>query len=104
MGDLKGALESLQRAANMRLSVLSDYKDTASSFFKLSVLQKEAGDLKSALESVQVSLMTGAATEKALISLVITKTRRPATIGLVKCSMTWETLKGLWILYKGQET
>ena len=36
--------------------------------------------------------------------MVITKTWRPATIGLVKCSMTWETLQGLWILYKEQQT
>ena len=55
MGDLKGAMDSLQRVANMRLSVLGDHKVTASTFLELSRVQKKAGDLKSALESVQVS-------------------------------------------------
>ena len=44
MGDLKGAMDSLQRAANMRSSVLGDHEDTASSYHLLGVAQEEIGD------------------------------------------------------------
>ena len=56
MGNLKGALESLQRAALMRSDLLGDHEDTAPSYFELGEVQCKAEYLKGALESVQLSL------------------------------------------------
>ena len=55
-GDLEGALDSLQKAANMRSNLLGGHKDTASSYHELGVVQHGMGDLKGALESLQKAL------------------------------------------------
>ena len=49
-------MDSLQRAANMRSNLLGDHEDTADSFYWLGQVQREAGDLTTALESAQLSL------------------------------------------------
>ena len=41
MGDLKGALDSLQKAANMRTNLLGDHGDTMSSLNELRAVQKK---------------------------------------------------------------
>ena len=53
MGDLKGAMDSLQRAANMRSSVLGDHQDTASSYYWLGQVQRDIRDIKGAIDSLQ---------------------------------------------------
>lgn len=54
MGDVKGTLDSLQKAANIRSSVFGDHEDTANSYHKLGVVQH--GELKGALKSLQKAL------------------------------------------------
>ena len=56
MGELKGALDSLQKTANMRLNSCGDHDDTASSCHELGVVQHAIGDLKGALESLKIAL------------------------------------------------
>ena len=51
IGNNEGALDSLQRAANMRSNLLGDHKDTASSYYRLGLVQRDMGDLKGALDS-----------------------------------------------------
>ena len=53
MGDLEGAMDSLQTAANMRSRVLGDHEDTASSNHQLGLVQRDMGDLKRASDSLQ---------------------------------------------------
>ena len=51
--DLKGSLDSLQRAANMSSKLLGDHEDTALSYHRLGNVQRVMGDLKGALDSLQ---------------------------------------------------
>ena len=53
MGDLKGAMDSLQRAANMRSNLLGDHEDPASAYYRLGQVQRDMGDLKGAMDSLQ---------------------------------------------------
>ncbi|CAH3194963.1 unnamed protein product [Porites evermanni] len=53
IGDREGALDSFQRAANMRSNLLGDHKDTASSYYWLGQVQRDMGDLKGAMDSLQ---------------------------------------------------
>ena len=53
IGDLKGALDSLQRRTNMESNLLGDHEDTAYSYFWLGSVQRDMGDLKTALDSLQ---------------------------------------------------
>ena len=56
MGNLKGALDSLQKAANMRSNLLGDHEYTASSYHELGVVQHGMGDLEGALQSLHQAL------------------------------------------------
>ena len=56
MGDLKGAMDSLQRAANMRSNLLGDHEDTAASYHFLGLVQHGMGDSEGALQSLQKAL------------------------------------------------
>ena len=98
MGDLKGALDSLQRAVNMRSNLLGDHKETASSYYWLGLVQRDIGDLKGALDSLE------RATNMESNLLDDHEDTAYSTIGLVQCSVTWETLKELWNPYKKQQT
>ena len=53
MGDLKAALDSLQKAANMRSKLLGDHEDTASSCHMLSLVLRDMEDIKGAFDSLQ---------------------------------------------------
>ena len=70
MGDVKGTLDSLQKAENIRSSVFGDHEDTASSCHELGVVQH--GELKGALKSLQKAL------DMMTICWVITEIRRAA--------------------------
>ena len=54
MGDMKGGLDSLQRAAAMGSNMLGDHEDLASGK-PISFVQRDMGDLKEALESLEKS-------------------------------------------------
>ena len=58
MGNMKGALDSLQRAAAMRSNMLGDHEDMASSKHILGIVQRDMGDLKETLESLEKSAET----------------------------------------------
>ena len=103
IGDLEGALDSLQRAANMRSSVLGDHEDTAHSYDWLELVQRDMGDLEGAWDSLQRAAN--------MRSRVLGDHQQTATsycsLGSVQRdlgSVTWETLKELWTLYKEQQT
>ena len=51
--DLKGSLDSLQRAANMSSKLLGDHEHTALSYHRLGNVQRVMGDLKGALDSLE---------------------------------------------------
>ena len=53
--DLKGSLDSLQRAASMSSKLLGDHEDTALSYHRLGNVQRVMGDLKGALDSLETA-------------------------------------------------
>ena len=52
-GDLKGAMESLQSAVNIRLNLLGDHRDTALAYYKLGLVQLDMKDINGALDSLE---------------------------------------------------
>ena len=73
IGDLKGALDSLQKAANMQSNLLGDHEDTACSNSLLSLVQRDIGDLKEFWTLYKEQQTSDQ------VCLEITKPRHPAT-------------------------
>ena len=76
----------------MESNLLGDHEDTAYSYFWLGSVQRDMGDLKRALDSLQK------ATNMRLSSLGDHEDTASSYQSLVLCNMEWETCKELYNL------